>query len=197
MLNCMRCQGPGGPLLASQPPPSSLSAPRPLPSPCLLPPLLTRLLASPHAHGQLGHVALDLEHVAEDEVRQHHHAPPPHAGVRVAQGRVHVRRPGLERVGEAHRQVAQRHHQVAADRRLQRPVAWRMEGREREIRAYSRKHLLHATIRLQLVEGSSDWLRGEGRREQWRWSHFRRKHLLRATTRLQQIEGSSDWLRDR
>lgn len=66
------------------------------------------------ADGHLADRALDLNHVVEDEVRQHEQRRLAHAAVRVAQPRVEVRRPRLEYVGETRGEVAERHHDVGA-----------------------------------------------------------------------------------
>jgi len=69
----------------------------PCAAPCATP------CATPYCTGRHpAHLPLDLDHVVEDEVREHEQRVLSHAQVSVAQLGVHVARPRLEQVGVAH-----------------------------------------------------------------------------------------------
>ena len=69
----------------------------PCAAPCATP------CAAPYCTGRHpAHLPLDLDHVVEDEVREHEQRVLSHAQVSVAQLGVHVARPRLEQVGVAH-----------------------------------------------------------------------------------------------
>ena len=73
-----------------------------------------RRRAVDQAERHLGHLPLDLEHVVEDEVGEHHEHRLAHRLVGVAQVPVQVRRPRLEQVGVAHCEVSERDGNVGA-----------------------------------------------------------------------------------
>ena len=70
------------------------------------------------ARSHLCDVPLDLHHVIENQVREHHHGRLSDRHVGVPEGPVDVLRPRLERVGEPQGQVTEGNDQVASDGRL-------------------------------------------------------------------------------